>query len=67
MIPSNISPALRERLRDSQNELVAAVIECFGPDSDLIQELGGFDFTINEEEVAGSTGWYDEYLESEKE
>ena len=37
----DLPAALRDQLRDSHNALIAAVEECFGPDSPLIQELGG--------------------------
>ncbi|MGO9107865.1 MAG: hypothetical protein ACLP9L_01410 [Thermoguttaceae bacterium] len=43
MTPLDLPPALRDRLRDSHNAMIAAVIECFGPDSPLIQELGGME------------------------
>lgn len=59
-----ISPALQNRLRDSHNDLVSAVIELWGPDSPLVQELGGFDYHLP---AAESNPWYEDYLESEKE
>ncbi|MEI8375610.1 MAG: hypothetical protein WCJ35_22545 [Planctomycetota bacterium] len=43
MSPADLPPALRDRLRESHNAMVAAVEECFGPDSPLIQELGGYE------------------------
>lgn len=58
----NIPPALRERLRDSHNAMIAALIECYGADSPLIKELGGYDLSMPEEH----NHWYEEYLESEK-
>ena len=59
--PIDIPLKLQERIRDSQNAMIAAVAECFGPDSPLIQELGGYDLSMPEE----SNPWYDEYLKSE--
>ena len=60
--PRNLPPDLRDRLRDSHNAMIAAVIDCFGPDAPLIQELGGFDYTM----PAESNPWYEDYLESER-
>lgn len=59
---------LRDQMRDSHNALVAAVEECWGPDSPLIQELGGYDLSLpSDTDVSpGTAAWYEEYLESEK-
>ena len=60
----NAPPDLQDRLRESHNALVAAVIECWGADSPLVTALGGIDYHLPTTE---SDPWYGEYLESEKE
>jgi hypothetical protein len=64
MTAHDLPPELRDRLRDSHNAMVAALIECYGPDAPIIQEIGGFDYSLSATE---SNLWYEEFLESEKE
>ena len=68
MIP-DLPPYLRDRMRDANNALVTAVSECFGPDSPLIQELGGYDYSLpsDADVPPGLNAWYNDFLEDERE
>ena len=60
----DLPPALRDRSRDAHNALVSAVTDCFGPDSPLIQELGGLDYSLPSDMEPNA--WYEDFLDSER-
>ena len=59
----------RPEWNDANNALVTAVEECFGPDSPLIQELGGYDYSLpsDADVPPGLNAWYNDFLEDERE